>query len=633
VPSRRLSPKVAISLDWIVVLLAVAAILMAWTGGFYTELGGVRVSARNADRALIPAAILLAIRWWRARDVRAFGVERERWQAWRSQIFQPVRDTPGAPSASWRARGALVLAGVLAFGAVLLWPQLQQMDAVPDFGDPLFSVWRMGWVYEQWRGDPRPLFSGNIFYPEPLALTFSDSMLLPSLTAIPLRVAGLHPVHAYNVLFLSAFVCSALATYLLVERLTGSPRAAFIGALIYGFYPYRFEHYSHLELQMTHWMPLALIWLHRFSQTLHWRDLAVAAVLAVFQLYSSMYYGVFFALYGAAVLATLLLVAKTPWRRVLVPVAVSTLVAIVLAVPLARPYLAAQATKGERDEGGVRVFSAWPLDYLRPHQRSATWSGRLLDDRYTERALFPGALPLALTVVSLVPPVGAIRLAYAAGMVTAFDISLGFNGVSYKHLYAWLLPIRGLRVPARMSVVLAISLAVLAAFGVRRLLSRLHTSTSRTMLFMALIAAVAVDVRPRLELFPVWWDAPPVYAALPATGAVLAEFPTELNISHVTNGVPYLYFSNWHWRPMINGYSGFIPSTYEPMIESLRDFPAPAALDVLRKAGVTHVTVNCALYVKGCEPILEKISASGAFREVSRGTWGEQPVTLFELVR
>ena len=42
------------------------------------------------------------------------------------------------------------------------------MNAVPDFGDPLFSIWRMGWVYEQWRGDPRPLFSGNIFYPEPL---------------------------------------------------------------------------------------------------------------------------------------------------------------------------------------------------------------------------------------------------------------------------------------------------------------------------------------------------------------------------------------------------------------------------------------------------------------------------------
>ena len=53
---------------------------------------------------------------------------------------------------------------------------------------------------------------------------------------------------------------------------------------------------------------------------------------------------------------------------------------------------------------------------------------------------FPGTLPLVLSAVALVPPVGAIRLAYAAGLVAAFDMSLGFNGVTYKHLYRWLLP-------------------------------------------------------------------------------------------------------------------------------------------------------------------------------------------------
>ena len=115
---------------------------------------------------------------------------------------------------------------------------------------------------------------------------------------------------------------SALATYLLVERLTGSPRAAFISALIYGFYPYRFEHYSHLELQMTHWMPLRsdlAASVQRDAARL--RDALAVALLAAAQLYSSMYYGVFFALYAAAVLGTLLLVARPPWRRLLVPVA------------------------------------------------------------------------------------------------------------------------------------------------------------------------------------------------------------------------------------------------------------------------------------------------------------------------
>ena len=626
-------PRVAIGLDWLALTLAVAAVVMAWTGGFYTEIGAIRLSARNPDRALIPAVIVLAVRWWFGSNIRPFGVDRAHWQRWRARLFQADADRVDVPRWSWWLRTVLATLGVVVFGAVLLAPQVRQMDAVPDFGDPLFSIWRMGWIYEQWRGDPRPLFSGNIFYPEPLALTFSDSMLLPSATAIPLRVAGLHPVIAYNVLFLSGFLLSAMATYFLVERLTGSSRSAFISALIYGFYPYRFEHYSHLELQMTYWMPLALIWIHRFSSTLRVRDAAVVAFLAAAQLYSSMYYGVFFTLYAGAVLGTLLLISKPPRRRLLTPVAVALAVGIVVAVPLARPYMAAQAVKGERDEGSVRVYSAGPSDYFRAHPRSATYGGRLLADRYPERALFPGTLPLALTAVALVPPVGAIRLAYAAGLVAAFDISLGFNGVVYRHLYRWLFPIRGLRVPARMSVVMAISLAVLSAFGVRRLFDRFTTPIGRFSVFAVLVVVAGIDVWPRLELHKVWREPPPVYAAIAGQPVVLAEFPTSLNISYVTNAVPFMYFSVWHWRSMINGYSGFTPTSYEPLMDALRSFPEPQTIDLLRSRGVTHVTINCALYVTGCESVLNTIDNSQAFRLVTSGQWEGQPSRLYKLVR
>jgi hypothetical protein len=114
---------------------------------------------------------------------------------------------------------------------------------------------------------------------------------------------------------------------------------------------------------------------------------------------------------------------------------------------------------------------------------------------------------------------------------------------------------------------------------------------------------------------------------------VLAEFPTSLNISYVNNAVPFMYFSIWHGLPMINGYSGFTPPGYEPLMEGLRDFPAPATIGLLRSRGVTHVTVNCALYVTGCEPILAAIDASPALRAVASGQWEGQPVRLYELVR
>ncbi len=155
---------------------------------------------------------------------------------------------------------------------------MRRLYAVPDLGDPLFSIWRIGWVFRQLGGDPRPLFDGNIFHPERFTLAFSDAMLLPSLTTAPLLWAGVHPVVAYNLVFVSSFLLSGLAAYLVVRRLTGSAPAAFVSALLFGFYPYRFEHYSHFELQMTYWMPLALLALHRFTESRRLSDAALAGL-------------------------------------------------------------------------------------------------------------------------------------------------------------------------------------------------------------------------------------------------------------------------------------------------------------------------------------------------------------------
>ena len=318
--------------------------------------------------------------------MRPFGVERERWRRWRGYIYQPAADPIDPPVHAWPARAFAVL-GILVFGAVLLHRQLAHMDSVPDLGDPLFSIWRMGWVFHKMQGDPRPLFDANIFYPAPLTLTRCRLRCCAVLTVVrsrgrpaPVRIQRSLPVGIR--VPRSRRSCSKSGDGSCARVRSSAPP-------IYGFYPYRFEHYSHLELQMTHWMPLALLWLHRFVRSWRVRDALVAALCGVAQLYSSMYYGLFFSLYATAVIGTLLLLAKPGWRRLLVPVAAAVVLGIALGVPLARPYLAAQAMKGERDEGAVMFYSAGASDYFRPHPRSSTYGGRLLADLHPERALFP----------------------------------------------------------------------------------------------------------------------------------------------------------------------------------------------------------------------------------------------------
>ncbi len=108
---------------------------------------------------------------------------------------------------------------------------------------------------------------------------------------------GVHPVVVYNVLLLASFVLSGVAMFLLVRALTGRIDAALIAGALFALYPYRFEHYSHLELLMTMWMPLALLGLHRTLAGGRLRDGLATGLAFALQTLSSLYYGCFLAVY------------------------------------------------------------------------------------------------------------------------------------------------------------------------------------------------------------------------------------------------------------------------------------------------------------------------------------------------
>ena len=236
---------------------------------------------------------------------------------WARTLLAPAGGDPfrvQLPPGAWRRAGWAALGLAVALG-VMMHDQVGHPYSVPDHGDPLFSMWRIGWVLHQLVTDPAHLFDANIFYPERLTLTLSDSIILPALTAAPLLAAGVPLVVAYNIVFLSSLWISGLATYLLVERLTGSARGAFIAGLIYACYPYRLDHLSHLELQVTQWMPLGLLALHLFVATGRWPYAFALACAGVAQLYSSMYYAVYFLIYAAAIGVGLLIIHRPPLRR------------------------------------------------------------------------------------------------------------------------------------------------------------------------------------------------------------------------------------------------------------------------------------------------------------------------------
>ena len=107
------------------------------------------------------------------------------------------------------AATAWAFVGIAAFAVVFLYPQLTFLDGVPDLGDPLLSIWRMGWVNHWMTAAIRGRSSAQHLLSGAAHLTYSDSMLLPAVIGAPLLALGLHPVVAYNLLFMSGFGLSA----------------------------------------------------------------------------------------------------------------------------------------------------------------------------------------------------------------------------------------------------------------------------------------------------------------------------------------------------------------------------------------------------------------------------------------
>jgi hypothetical protein len=620
--SRRL---IVIALDVLAVGLAVLWAAIINFGRIAFRVWGVRISAGTPRGVLLWLGAIVFVRLVFGRRIGPFGMWSAQWREWiRSIDADPflVR----APAGFWR-RTAFASLGIAAGLAILLHDQIRQMYSVPDLGDPLFSMWRIGWVLHQIVIDPAHLFDANIFYPERLTLTLSDPMILPALTEAPLLALGVHPVVAYNLLLLFTLWFSGIATYWLVERLTGSPRAAFIAGLMYACCSFRFAHYSHLELQMTQWMPLGLLALHLFLTTSRWPYAIALGLAGVAQLYSSMYYAVFFLVYAAAVGIGLLIIHRPPIRPLVLPIVVSIAVAGVLTIPIARAFIAAQPSKGERPIGEIRYYSATPIDYLRAQRYSALWRNRMLPPA-PERTLFPGVAPLALGAIGLAPPLGAMRLAYTAGLLVSFDGSLGLNGVLYPYLHRWLAPVRGIRAPARFAAIVGLTLSILAGFGARRALQWRRSLAWSHAVFAGMIAFVVIDAWPVLELTPVWKEPPAIYESLKGTGVILAEMPLEPDESA---NMPFMYFSLWHWSPMVNGYSGFIPKSYADLQKEISRFPDAESVAALRRRGVTHVTLNCGLNYPGCNELRSEMRFSPYLRLIADTEWQGRPMQLYEV--
>ena len=73
---------------------------------------------------------------------------------------------------------------------------------------------------------------------------------------------------------------------------------------------------------------------------------------------------------------------------------------------------------------------------------------------------------------------------------------------------------------------------------------------------------------------------------------MIAEFPAAADIGEAAGDARYMYFSTFHWRRLLNGYSGFLPEPYLEFMMRMRSFPHRDALAYLASRNADYVVVH-----------------------------------------
>ena len=534
---------------------------------------------------------------------------------------------------------ALVAALLLLVMAGLTWPQFSDYASlVANHWDPLLSVWRLGWIAHALATDPRHLFDAPIFFPEARTLAYTDAVLLPALVSAPFIWLGVPLVIVYNTMLLGSMLLSGIGAWLLARRLTGHTLAALAAALAFGFAPYRFDHYEHLELQASFALPWTLLALEHVRARGRWRDAIAVAAAFTAQVLCSIYYAVF--------LATLLPIyvlirfgpraLLTTQRAAMLRTLAALACAGVLLVPYLTIYSRNHAVVGERPVGHVELYSATPGDFVRPHPGQLILGRQLGDDSISERRLFPGVTVTLLALIALWAAPNRRTFALAVLVAGAALIALGTNGPLFPWLRDHVLPYRGLRVPARAAMIGQLALAVMAALALARLLPRARL---RAAALAGLVCAAIVLESLHVPLDLMRPSAEPVelstwLATQPKAVVLELPLPTPTAL-YVADG-EYMFSAavTSRWNPTLNGYSGFYPRSFDELMEVMLTFPDEPSMAYLRRRKVDFIVVHQSLYqAPEYGPLLGNLLARPEVTPVARFGRAGREVMVFGLRR
>jgi hypothetical protein len=311
----------------------------------------------------------------------------------------------GSGASPIQAREVLLAAALyLAATVALTWPQAARMGSgLGDLWDAKLNAWIFHWDFHQTFRDPLRLFDANIFHPARYALAFSENLFGAAVFGFPLFASGASTLFVYNFLFLLGMFLSAMGAWALAREITDNPAASLLAGMVFAFVPWRLAQIPHIQFQWGPFLPLLLLFLLRWLDGGHRRDLFLFAAFFAWNALTNVHYAIFSGILLGVALAWERLTGDAPGsRRRIRQTLAATAIAAVAVLPFYVPYAKAAKLYGmRRSIGEMRFYSALPSALLVAGSQNKLWAPLTQRFARPEAEMFPGVVPVALAVYAV----------------------------------------------------------------------------------------------------------------------------------------------------------------------------------------------------------------------------------------
>lgn len=446
---------------------------------------------------------------------------------------------------------------------------------VPANGDAFQILWFMWWFKKSILSFTNPYFTTYLFYPSGVSLAFSDTTPFNSILSIPLQLI-FGSIWTYRILILVSFIIAGYGTYLLVKYLTDNMVASFISGLIFMFSPYHFAHIwgGHLNIATIGWIPFYVLFLFKTVRESKNNNIIYSSFFLLLVALSDYYYLVFMVIFTIIFIIYSIVIVKNNFDIKYMIKRISMMIILfgLMLIPFVYPLLKELSRSNYMYYGGFTEYSADLLGFFIPASFHPIFGPYLLEtySRFSgntnEYTVFIGYTVLFLAFWSIKYwKKKEVKFWTITGIIF-FILSLGpvlhFNGKLYEsiklpYLIIEIIPIISIaRVPSRWDILVMLSLAVLAGYGLKNILDRIKDK--KKVLVVAIIFSGLIMFE-YLADFGYVSDTkiPEFYYNLKNDSGnfVILEIPSDMYSDYPY----YMYYQTLHEKKLVGGYVSRTP--------------------------------------------------------------------------